>query len=380
MSTSAGIRPSHVGRSHWLRGVGFLALALATAACGSSPSSAGSTPTPGEPSPLSGGASAEETPVPTYDPDPTRGVVAVVGRTDDSSNPEITGITYLDPETGLGRLMLPGEAHSLTWSPDGRLLAATRGTNEVVLLDREGEVVQTITDGGPSIWSPNSQLLLMHLPLGMALLDVQTGDVRDIGPEGWSTRDGSWSPDGSQIVFSSDGHQYTAEDPPVGEPDSSLFRLTLADESIEPLTGGPGLDVRTHWSPEGATILFQRVDLGAGGVETLLLDVASGDLRSLGASSYAGNPWSPDGSQLLLGLESGGVITDPAGNPIRVLWDTTSKWTVVGGSWSPDGMSAILTLSSALGFPSQLMTVRTDGSGELLSINGDWPAWQPDPG
>jgi dipeptidyl aminopeptidase/acylaminoacyl peptidase len=351
-------------------GARLLAVTLALAGCGTAvnPSSGGAP-----------GASAEPTPVPTYDPDPTRGVIAVVGWSDDASNPEITGITYVDPQTGLTRLMLAGEAHSLGWSPDGSLLAATREKDEVVLLDRDGEVTLSIPGGGPSVWSPDSRHLLIHRPLGMALLDVETGVMRDIGPAGWSTRDGSWSPDGSEIVFSSDGRTYTPENPPVGEPDSSLFRMTVADGAVTPLTDAPGMDVRGYWSPDGGTILFQRVDFSGAGPETFLLDVATGELRSLGASSYAGNPWSPDGSQLLLGLASGGAITDLMGMPIQVLWETTSKWIVVGGSWSPDGASAILTLSSALGYPSQLMTVRTDGSGELFTINGDWPAWQPDP-
>jgi Tol biopolymer transport system component len=353
-------------------GAGIVAVALAIAGCGiaiATPSDGGQ----------SAGASAEPTPVPTYDPDPTRGVIAVVGWSDDASNPEITGITYVDPQTGLTRLMLAGEAHSLGWSPDGSLLAATREKDVVVLLDRAGKVTLSIPDGGPSVWSPDSRSLLIHRPLGMALVDVETGGMRDIGPAGWSTRDGSWSPDGSELVFTSDGRAYTPDNPPVGEPDSSLFRMTVADGAVTPLTDAPGMDVRSYWSPQGATILFQRVDLSGERAETLLLDVATGELRSLGTSGYAGNPWSPDGSQLLLGLASGGAITDATGNPIRVLWETTSKWIVVGGSWSPDGASAILTLNSALGYPAQLITVRTDGSGELFTINGDWPAWQPHP-
>jgi dipeptidyl aminopeptidase/acylaminoacyl peptidase len=348
---------------------------LAVAGCGPAQSSAGTLQPSGT---QSAAASADPTPVPTYDPDPTRGVIAFVAWTDDSSNPEAAGITYIDPLTGLARLMLPGEAHSLAWSPDGRLLAATR-QNEVVLLNRDGTAVRSVPDAGPSVWSPDSELLLIHRPLGMALLDVQTGEIRDIGPAGWSTRHGAWSPDGSEIVFSSDGQAYTPDDPPVGEPDSSLFRMAVADGEMERLTDAPGLDVRCYWSPQGGTILFQRVDLGAGEWETLLLDVRGGELRSLGASGFVGNPWSPDGSQLLLGLKRGGVITDLAGSPIRVLWETTSKWAVAGGSWSPDGTFAILTLTSAMSFPSQLMTIRTDVPGEGLTINGEWPAWQPDP-
>jgi Tol biopolymer transport system component len=363
--------PREVRRRGGSRLAGLLAVALAIAGCGTAVSTASG-------GAQSAAATTEPTPVPTYDPDPSRGVIAFVGLTDDAS-PEVTGITYIDPQTGLARLMLAGEAHSLAWSPDGGLLAATRGTGDVVLLDRAGKVTLSIPDGGPAVWSPDSRLLLIHRSLGMALLDVQTGELRDTGPAGWSTRDGSWSPDGSEIVFSSDGRAYTADDPPVGEPDYSLFLMTVADEAIERLTDAPGMDIRSHWSPQGATILFQRVDLSGAGPETLLLDVATGELRSLGTSGYVGSPWSPDGTQLLLGLESGGVITDAAGSPFRVLWETTSKWTVVGGSWSPDGASAILTLSSALGYPSQLMTIRTDGSGELFTINGDWPAWQPDP-
>ena len=73
------------------------------------------------------------------------------------------------------------------------------------------------------------------------VIKITTGDSVDLYP--------AWSPDGSQIVYSSDGDIYTTT---VGDVSGSSINIEAR------LTSGQDFDYGPAWSPDGNHIAFVR--------------------------------------------------------------------------------------------------------------------------
>jgi dipeptidyl aminopeptidase/acylaminoacyl peptidase len=124
------------------------------------------------------------------------------------------------------------------WSPDGKTIAFSRLT----WATDEALIIGTVHYGDQP---PTSGVL--------SLLDVATGTVTDLAlPAGELPGDANWSPDSSEILFTSGPASTTGSD--SGMPKGG-FRRISAD--------GTGYEVRVGWggpeyTPDGAHILFQN--------------------------------------------------------------------------------------------------------------------------
>ena len=150
------------------------------------------------------------------------------------------------------RLRSPG----LSWSPDGRTLAVavTSGPGDAVaLLDTQtGRVREVRPDGVDAIrsvaWSPDGAQLALGVTVGalsdIAVLDLDSGAVRNLTRDLWTDAAPAWSPDGRALVFQSDRGDATAlgRDTPsaalaaggfdaraLGRRASDLYRIDLGD-------------------------------------------------------------------------------------------------------------------------------------------------------
>ena len=148
------------------------------------------------------------------------------------------------------------------WSPDGKLLAceATEDTDP----NRNGMYAIRTSDGGgltrltskpggddiPIAYSPNGMQIVFGRTdptLGsvpnqaLFLVNSDGSGPRRITPWGYSDDDGSWSPDGSAILFEYQGSLYTVH------PDGTGLKRILHN----------GFDA--DWSPDGTKIVFSRV-------------------------------------------------------------------------------------------------------------------------
>ena len=114
----------------------------------------------------------------------------------------------------------------------------------------------------------------------------------------------SWSPDGGEIVFATEG----VTDPAVRRKSvSQLWRVGVANDKKQQLWKGDG--VQPSWSPNGQRIAFWAVDTGSRR-SIWTLPVAGGNPTRVTNDDHVNwNPvWSPDGRYLYFASDRGGPM------------------------------------------------------------------------
>lgn len=304
----------------------------------------------------------------------------------------------LDIETrDLTALPAPAESTLLfEVSPDGTMAAFTRtaeqrdevwklqllvsqidGTDERLLVDAHVTSFRWSADSRQIAYILSGDRTVLHL------VDVATGDVREVASlNGWQ-QISSWSPDGAylaligeggalsviematgsdvlvaqatgQTQWSPDGRRLVYEAGPYAERNIAVFDVVTGES--QQLTGSPGADTAPSWSPEGDRIAFWRQlndypDEPIVGLYLLTIDTLEEQevarFEGFGAFGGSGPVWSPDGSNLAV-LRSSGSTS--AIYLVAVDSSEIVQLTAMSGrqyehlSWSADGRR--LTFSS----------------------------------
>jgi serine/threonine protein kinase len=181
-----------------------------------------------------------------------------------------------------------------------------------------------------------------------------------------SERNPSFSPDGTQVVFSWDG---------VSQDNTDIYVKLIASESQVRLTNPPSEDFSPVWSPDGRWIAFLRRE-SPERVLLLLIPPIGGREKQLGeirSSSLGWAPrslaWSPDSQWVV--APSGGFPGEPLGLHAFSLESgekhrlTTSPKSPLGDltpAFSPDGKTLVFARFTATGVVSELY---------LLSLSRD---------
>lgn len=115
-------------------------------------------------------------------------------------------------------------------------------------------------------------------------------------------RDGgsaSWSPDGGSLAFA-------ASTSPTAPHSAEIFVLDLATGSARQLTAGGGYAIQPRWSPDGTQIAFTSTRTGSNQVYTMAAN--GSDVRQLTAPpGESGDPdWSPDGGRIVFASDRSG--------------------------------------------------------------------------
>jgi Tol biopolymer transport system component len=160
---------------------------------------------------------------------------------------------------------------------------------------------------------------------------------------------------------------------------------------VDPVSGAgwrlcpsPGEDWKPAWSPDGATVCFDRTV--AGGTRLWACTLSGWDFP-LADEPSSGGAWSPDGSRLAWNGRDGRVLEGPV--------DGSTRWTVGEGllasalhRWSPDGASiALVGIAESdpeLDWDIWIYDVasrtlrRVPGGPDASTLWDGEPAWSPD--
>jgi dipeptidyl aminopeptidase/acylaminoacyl peptidase len=200
------------------------------------------------------------------------------------------------------------------WSPDGRQIAMLFIEDAPRI---PGPTQATVPDSGVV----DSKIYLQRL----ALVDVASGNVRQVSPEGMYVYEYDWSPDGKQVAYTAapgpgDDNWYIAQ----------LYTLDLASGSAKSILKTPMQMAVPRWSPDGKQIAFIAgimSDEGSTGGDIYTIPVSGGapkDVTPGRKSSPSWLTWLPSSQRILFGETVGGETAistlDLSSNTTERVW------------------------------------------------------------
>ncbi|MGH7342817.1 MAG: hypothetical protein ACREKH_20225, partial [Candidatus Rokuibacteriota bacterium] len=211
----------------------------------------------------------------------------------------------------------PGEEYFPSLSPDGRSLvyASRAAGNWDIFVQRVGGQNRVnltndseADDTQPAL-SPTGDYIAFRS-------DRDGGGIFVMGATGESVRrltdfgyDPAWSPDGTELVFSSVGFDIPGARASVGE----LWRVQMSTGEVRPVKTDVGDAVQASWSPHGSRLAFWSVRstrAAVGERDVWTVDASGGTAtRVTDDAALDWNPvWSPDGQYLYFASDRGGSM------------------------------------------------------------------------
>lgn len=219
---------------------------------------------------------------------------------------------------------------------------------------------------GIPAWSPDgSQIAFSSYELvgertekELYLMDADGANMRRLTNSPGSDWYPSWCPDGTRIAFVSER-----------DGDKEVYVMNADGSGQQNVTLSPGADSQPAWSPKGGQIAFRS---DREGVSQILLMAPDGfDLRVIpGLPSSSHEPtWSPSGTQLAVRTRSDIRIMEVDGTEVARL---DPGWSGYGDlAWSPDGRElAFEVLDSGKGMEIHVLSVETGAVHPLVTGNG----------
>jgi RTX calcium-binding nonapeptide repeat (4 copies)/WD40-like Beta Propeller Repeat len=277
----------------------------------------------------------------------------------------VGGIASMNPDGGgqWGVELNAGDA-SPAWSRDGSQLAVTtkwRGNNGIVVMNPDGTGAHNVTydyaDSFPT-WSPDGSRIAYANGARVLSVKADGSDPKTLtsGDYWWVGRP-TWAPDGAKLAFSA---------APTTNTGTHLYVLDLGSGKLTQLTPDGGYDDDAAWSPGGTQIAF--VSSRNGSDQIYVMDADGMNVKQLTHDGgYDADPaWSPDKTQIAYSHNGQIWVTTRDGGGRHQL--TSGAW---NGSpaWQPlDPAPAGCTL---WGTKAGDLLVGTDGNDVICGVDGN---------
>ncbi|MFD8495596.1 serine hydrolase [Amycolatopsis sp. NPDC059657] len=279
---------------------------------------------------------------------------------------------------------LPLGAGTPVWSPDGSALAFTAPV-DIAAGEGEDDAARERRAAAPVVadrlgFKADGAGLVRTIRTHLHVVEVASGEVRQVTEGDWHAGDPAWSPDGKRLAF-----------PASMDDDADLtFRsaayVVPADGSGDPrlIGSGTGQSGAVRWTADGSALLVVGArDTRTGHIELLRVPLDGGEpvnvAAALDRSLMPGGPGYP--GALPLALEDGSVLfcvrdrghthlyqsTDAA--PRRILGDATTS---VSGLDSA-GTTAVTVLATPESYGEIVAVDLTDRTITLLTSHGSAP-------
>lgn len=233
----------------------------------------------------------------------------------------VAGDLWIMAADGSGRRRLTdsgaGVDYSPSWSPDGRRVAfrTTRGSpsgrdpSNIFVINADGSGERQLTPGRGAAagglfpaWSPDGSWIAYSNGAGINLVRPDGSGRRPLGVAGECS---VWSPDGSELLFCSNGVNGGE-----GVDNWDVFVMDADGSHVRRLTRHVAQDYPGAWSPDGTQIAFFSRRDGSGDV--YVMDADGSNLRRVTnqPGAQAADAWLPDG-RLVIGSAQEGVEGPP---------------------------------------------------------------------
>ncbi|EKF40702.1 translocation protein TolB [Nitratireductor indicus C115] len=249
----------------------------------------------------------------------------------------------------------------------------------LAIMDQDGANQRFLTDGRSIVLTPRfsptrQEITYMSYESGQPqvyLLQLETGQRELVGNFPGMTFAPRFSPNGQKVIMSllrDDGN-------------SNIFAMDLRSRNTTRLTTSNAIDTSPSYSPDGSQIVFTSDRGGRAQIYVMGADGSNPQRISFGDGTYSTPVWSPRGDLVAFTKQTGGEFqigvmrTDGSGE--RIL---SSGFLQEGPTWAPNGRVIMFFRQPAGSGGPQLYSIDLTGRNEqkIPTANfGSDPAWSP---
>lgn len=251
--------------------------------------------------------------------------------------------------------------------------------SSIAVINTDGGELKTLLDSAgrkhtSPAWSPDGQQIVFSSnrdgPLNLYVMNADGSGVRRLTEGNFSDDHPAWSPDGQRIAFSSDRSGAR-----------NIYTINADGSNVQQLTDTRNADRYPAWSPDGKYIAFEEVLSGRGEIFVMNADGTGISNISQQANARDTAPtWSPDSSSIVFSSDRENndfdiYVVKVDGSGLFRLTTTTGLDTEP--SWSADGSGIVFVSRRKEGVG--LYVMAADGTNQTSFYFGEVssPDWRP---
>ena len=253
-----------------------------------------------------------------------------------------------------------------------------RRMKRLAIMDSDGANHRFITSGQATALTPRfspdykSILYLSYLNGNprIYVYDVERNSQRLIAQSANPTFAPRWSPDGKWILYSM----------AIGG-NTDIYKVSASGGGTPvKLTDSPGIDIGGSFSPDGSRIVFESDRSGSQQIYVMNVDGTDQRRISFFGGRAATPEWSPRGDQIAFTHIAGNfriAVMSPGGDELRYL---TNSWQDEAPTWSPNGRIVQFFRTERNSGKASIWQVDLTGRNERrlpTPVDGSDPAWGP---